>query len=144
MMAQNTAKLIEIQWQVRQNPLLPTAVAARGNKSKVLAKRLLEFSDETLTLFRGVAGKELLIVLGDEANLPWIDGVEYLGFDNRAPALLLPTIFEPVLPLPLIEKAILAQTKMIPPISVFIEPVALASIVAARPVLRQSLIKWLE
>jgi hypothetical protein len=99
----------------------------------------------------GVAASGLLVVLGEAGELPWVDGSVYLGRDPEAPALLLPTTHEPALPLPLVERALLARSGgaagvswVSPPYAVLVGPPLLASVQAARPIIRRVLSAWRE
>ena len=60
-----------------------------------------------LTALRGLAGDRLLAILGDERDLPWVDGVIYLGADPDAPRLLLPTALAPSVAAAIYEVAVL-------------------------------------
>jgi hypothetical protein len=138
----------------RAEPLAPLAVAARGPAAAALAARLLARDDAALARLSGVAGPSLLIALGPEGALPWVNGVLYLGRDLRAPALLLPTAIEPTVPLPLLERALLARapSAAVPlavivdagALSLEVESAALAATGAARPIERSALRRWLE
>lgn len=122
-------------------------MAARGEAARALARRLLVRDDEALARLSGVAGPELLVVLGVAADLPWVDGAVYLGRDADAPALLLPTTREPSVPPVLAERALIARGQALnaaPPLAVFLDPPLLASTQAARPILRATLQSWLE
>ena len=134
---------VAVAWRERDAPLAPAAVAARGSASRTLARRLLTLDDERLGRLRGVAGSGLLVLVGAADDLPWVDGVVYLGVDPRARALLLPTTLEPDAPLPLLERALLDRRDR-PPLAVLLEPPALVSVGAARPVARAALAAWLE
>src|SRR5438445_10603043 len=116
----------KIQWIPRDLPLLPTAVAAHGPASLRLARRLLQLSDESLAQLEGVAGKELILVQGNEEQLPWVDGVQYLGVDPAAPSLLLPTNYRPNLPEAFVEKALLNKAGTTGRIAVLLSPFLLA------------------
>jgi hypothetical protein len=121
-------------WRPRQAPLAPRAVAAWGPAARALARKA---ADRGLS---GVAGDDVLVLLGEAEALPWADGVVYLGRDERAPALLLPTALEPDAPPELFERALLARHRETP-LAVFdrwIVPVG-----AARPVERDRLAAWL-
>jgi hypothetical protein len=144
-------ELISVQWRPRPAPLEPVAMAVRGKAAGVLAERLLARDDEALARLSGVAAPGLLVVLGDAGELPWVDGAVYLGRDAEAPALLLPTTHEPSLPLPLVERALLARSAgsagvswTSPPYAVLVNPPLLASVQAARPIVRQVLNRWLD
>jgi hypothetical protein len=106
-----------------------------------LARHLLGTRDEaSLSRLSGVRGPGLLLVMGREADLPWIDGIVYLGKDPGAPSLLLPSALEPDVPPPLLERAILAHAPGIAaPIAVLVDPPALAGAGVARPVRRAEL-----
>lgn len=129
----------------RAEPLAPAAALAEGEAAVRLARRLLALPDDALARLAGVAGRGLLAVTGAEADLPWVDGVAYLGRDPAAPALLLPTARVPALPLPLVERALAAGA--LPgaaPLAVIAEPLRLVPLGGARPVDRARLVAWLE
>jgi hypothetical protein len=134
---------ISVVWRPRRTPLDPVGVAARGEAARALARRLLVREDEALARLSGAASRELLVVLGDSADLPWVDGAVYLGKDAAAPSLLLPTTREPSVPLPLVERALSRAAEAPPPFAVLLEPPQVASLEAARPILRSTLEQWL-
>jgi hypothetical protein len=133
---------VEVAWRVRDEPLEPCAVVARGAAAIGLATRLLECDDERLASLRGVAGPSILVLLGEANTLPWVDGVEYLGRDTRAPSLLLPVTRAPSIALQLFERAVLAQSGKPAPVAV--TPGVIASVAAARPIARERLAAWAE
>ncbi len=160
---------IAVTWSPRPQPLRPCAAWARGEAARRLARRLLATNDETLERLRGVAGSDLLLVLGDEENLPWVDGIGYLGTSAEATALLLPTQLAPSVPEDLFERAVLARTEPgASPVAVLafsrtitgptlrcvglppggrcvgLPPGGRVSAAAARPLARDRLIAWLE
>jgi hypothetical protein len=104
-----TASLLQIIWQNRAFPLVHCAVVARGEAARVLARRLLTRDDESLSSLSGVAGENLLLVLGEANNLPWANGALYLGRDVEAPSLFLPTTLAPDVPISLFERALQAR-----------------------------------
>lgn len=135
-------ELVPIAWRPRSAPLEPVGMAARGEAARALARRLLARSDEDLARLTGVAGQDLILLLGDSALLPWVEGAAYLGRDPRAPSLLLPTNREPTVPLPLVERALIARagnSKAEPPLAVLLDPPLLASVLEARPLVRRRL-----
>lgn len=135
-------ELVPIAWRPRSTPLEPVGMAARGEAARALARRLLARSDAELAKLTGVAGQDLVVLLGDSALLPWVEGASYLGRDARAPALLLPTNREPTVPLPLVERALIARAGRLqaePPIAVLLDPPLLASVLEARPLVRRRL-----
>jgi hypothetical protein len=133
----------------RAVPLAPVAVAARGPAAAALAARLAGRDDAALGRLSAVSAPGLLLVIGAAEELPWVDGVVYLGKDPAAPSLLLPTALEPDVPAPLFERAILARARAAtrggaplsvePPIVVLVDPPALAGAGAARAIGRAEL-----
>jgi MoxR-vWA-beta-propeller ternary system protein len=129
----------------RETPLAPVAALATGAAARRLARRLLAATDEHLARLEGVAGPGLLVVTGAEADLPWVDGVRYLGRDPDAPGLLLPTAARPVIPATLLARTLLAGAPTGgAPYAVRLAPLALVPLGGARPVVRGRLAAWLE
>lgn len=133
----------EISWTPRQTPLLPVAVAARGDAALRLARRLLLLDDASLARLEGVAGDELIVIKGAEEDLPWVEGVQYLGIDSEAPTLLLPTNYEASWPQPLLARALATRAGESGTIAVLPQPALLVPMKSARPVSRQRLIDWI-
>ncbi|MBZ5714481.1 hypothetical protein, partial [Nannocystis pusilla] len=97
---------IRITWSPRPIPLAPAAVAASGPVAARLADRLLTLADDVLLRLRGVAGRDLVVLTGESSDLPWLDGVDYLGRDPLAPGLYIPTTLEPAPAAALLERAL--------------------------------------
>ena len=74
--------LIEVTWRPRLTPLAPVGAVAHGSAATRLAHRLLQAPDD-LPLFKGVSAPGLLVILGEEELLPWVNEVIYLGRDNQ-------------------------------------------------------------
>ena len=129
---------VAFEWRARATPLAPAAMAAVGEAARVLGGRLLHRDDEALGRLEGVCGEHLLLLIGAEADLPWVDGVTYLGRDPAAPALLLPTAIEPSVHPRLLERAL---APLPPPVVVI--PGAAFSAALAGHVARDVLRKWL-
>ena len=85
-------KSTRIQWRRREVPLTPEAAVGVGPSAVSLAKRILQ---RNITTLQGVAGDNLLLVVGPPDTIPWVDGLVWLGRDPLAPALLLPTTQTP-------------------------------------------------
>ena len=80
----------------------------------------------------GQIGLGTLLLIGAAEELPWVDGVVYLGRDPEAPSLLLPTTLEPDVPAPLFERAILARARAAaPPIAVLVDTGHVGALVGA-------------
>jgi hypothetical protein len=101
------AARVPVTWRPRVPPLDPLAVLATGPCIGALLARLLQRDDAALARLSGVAGEDLVVIAGPE--LPWADGVSYLGRDPLAPSLLLPTRREPEVPVGLLQQALLRR-----------------------------------
>lgn len=90
----------------RDEALSPRAVVGEGPVARALANRLLRCPTDMLRQLRVVVTPELLVAVGPEESLPWIDGVRYLGCEAGAPGLLLPTTREATVSAVLLERAL--------------------------------------
>ena len=133
---------LPVRWRPRAEPLEPVAVVGVGAVARALGQRALLADDATLTAWSGVAGPDVLVLLGAEVSLPWVEGVVYLGRDPLAPALLLPCALEPEVAVSLLERALLAGQGD-SPLAVLPASAQLVPVGAARAVVRASLEAWL-
>lgn len=118
-------------------------MAARGTTATSLAHRLLREPD-SLSNYKGVAAPGLLVILGEEKLLPWVDGVVYLGHDPQSPSLLFPTNLEPSVPAALLQRSLAVVHNQHGPCALLFDPPSLVPLAGARTVARESIIKWLE
>jgi hypothetical protein len=101
---------IEVEWRPRSTTLPPAAALAIGALScERLLGRLQRYDDAHLARLDGVCSPDVVLIAGAEADLPWVEGLRYLGRDRAAPALLVPTALEPSVPASLLERAIVAR-----------------------------------
>jgi hypothetical protein len=100
---------LPVRWCARTVPLPACALLVRGQPAQALGRRLLEGPPERLAPLRGCAADDLLVLLGEETALPWIDGAHYLGRDPDAPALLVPTCSVPDVPMTVFAEAVSRQ-----------------------------------
>ena len=135
---------IPVQWTPRDAPLEARAVAASGAAAKALGRRLAELDDAALRSLAAVAGNDAIVVLGETSALPWADGVVYLGRDESAPDLLLPTALAPTIPPAVLEAAIRKVVQRASPIAVVPSPARLIPCGSARSIDRALLATWLE
>jgi hypothetical protein len=70
-------------WQRREPALRAVAVLGIGPVATALAQAAQALLADGAPL-RLVADPEYLVVLGEEAALPWVDGARYLGWDGNA------------------------------------------------------------
>ncbi len=137
--------LLQINWQTRAVPLTACAVVARDETARVLARRLLGRNDDFLSSLAGVAGENLLIILGEAEVLPWADGALYLGREAEAPSLLLPTTLAPAVPLLLLERALRSRFAQLPlPLAVLPQWNLVLPCGAAQSAVRRELEKFME
>jgi hypothetical protein len=120
--------------------LAPAAVVAQGEVARLLARRLLALDDAALARLQGVSGEGVLLVLGEEAVLPWVPGVLYLGREPEAASLLLPTTLGTVMPAALLERALLQRFPQLgAPLAVLPGSRQVLSAFLARPLSRELL-----
>ena len=130
-------------WRPRFTPLVPVGVAARGAVATSLAHRLLRDPD-SLSHYKGVGAPGLLVILAEEKQLPWVDGVVYLGHDSQSPSLLFPTNLEPSVPAALLQRSLAGVHNQPGPCALLLDPPLIVPLSEARTIARASLIKWLE
>jgi hypothetical protein len=135
---------IKITWQPREIPLAPVAAAAVHDVARALAQRLMEMDDESLAQLRGAVGPQFIIVMGDAQNLPWVNGIVYLGRSPAAPSLLLPTALEPDAPVALLERAVARRLPNSQLTALLTDPFLLAPVAVAQPIARDALRTWME
>jgi hypothetical protein len=131
---------LALAWQPRAVPLVARAVAGTGATARALGHQLAQRDDAALAALTAVAGDDVLVVLGDD--LPWVDGVTYLGRDDAAPALLLPTALAPSVP-PAVLAAAISRRAHGSAFAVLIAPPRLVPCGAARAIDRGPLAAWL-
>ena len=124
------------------------AALCMSKDSTRLVTRLLQLDDAKLARLSGVQGEDFVLICGDAADLPWVDGVQYFGKDADAPQLLLPTALGPSVSSALLERAVAlhlaAQHSAAPgPFAVCFEPPQLIPVGAAQPLNRTVLEGWL-
>ncbi len=108
-----------------------------------LIRRLRDYNDDALVRLNGVCAPGHVVISGVEGELPWLDGVTYLGRDPLAPHLLLPTLLQPHVPIDLFERALLrAHPSAGTPLAVLAGQ-QLISTRLALPLSRSALDAWL-
>jgi hypothetical protein len=136
-----------VTWSPRSEPLVPCACIARGPVAQALGRAVLALDAQQLARLKACAGDRLLVLFGEGADLPWLDGMTYLGRDEAAPHLLLPTNRRPDVPVDLFGRALAARVPEATKGGAIL-PDATAglfwvSIAAAGPIDRASLEAWM-
>ncbi|GAA1934494.1 hypothetical protein [Kitasatospora viridis] len=80
-----------LRWERREPPLAVAGVAGCGPAARALAGATRERLTSGARL-RAVADRRTLVVLGEPDDLPWAEGVRYLGWDG---GVLVPTTARP-------------------------------------------------
>jgi hypothetical protein len=138
---------VGVSWLPRNEPLAPCACIARGAAARALASALLAWEPARLAGIKACAGDGVLVVLGEGPDLPWLDGITYLGRDDAAPHLLMPTSRRPEVPVDLLARALAAHVPGAPGVAAVLPDPAggmfLVSVAAAGPIERASLEAWM-
>ncbi len=100
---------VPVLWVPREPPLSVCAAVAFGECAAHFVARLLRLDDRALASLVGVASRDVVVIEGEGARIPWVDGVHWLGRDVEAPALRLPTSVRPAVPPALFQQAVLAR-----------------------------------
>ena len=87
-----------LEWKRRQEALVPSGLVTAGAVTLRLLAQLKLASDEALQRLTVVATRDLMVLLGSNDDLPWIDGARYCAPDPGAQTLWLPTTMAPALP----------------------------------------------
>lgn len=100
-----------LKWKERATPLPISGVLAQGAVGVALVHRLAEDVHANVgTVFRMAASQTTVVAIGDEANLPWIDGAVWLGEDR---GISCPTTIEPSLHPALVASAVQYQARSV-------------------------------
>jgi hypothetical protein len=130
-----------MQWQARNPALEPAGAVAHGQAAQALLRQLqLRPADERSGL-RFVATADMLVLLGDAARLPWVDGIRYCAAAPEAPMLWLPTMQQPASPVDLLQHRLLHEAHR-GPVLLWPDPACYVPLDAAAPVDDEAL-QWL-
>lgn len=97
---------VAVQFVDARQPLTPHAVLARGDVVMPLLRRVAELSSERRGRLRGVHGAGVVVLLGGPDDLPWVDGVAYLGRHADSPQVMWPTTEMPTVAPCVLERAL--------------------------------------
>ena len=86
-----------LAWRRRPEALTPAGLVSTGAVTQGVLAHLRDESAERLARLAVVATRDMLVLLGANADLPWVDGVRYCAPDPLAQSLWLPTSAAPVL-----------------------------------------------
>ena len=94
-----------LEWQRRREALVPSGLVTAGAVTRRLLAQLKLGGDEALASLTVVATRDLMVLLGANDALPWIDGARYCAPDPGAQTLWLPTTMAPALPADLLRQS---------------------------------------
>ena len=134
----------KLEWHSAKEPRTPAAVVGFGDVARALARKLLVSDHTKWASLKGVATSDGIVLLGEAESLPWVDGARYLGSDERAPHLLLPTNCEPNVPSELLQQALIEQSPFPPPLALIETRNIVVSLAQARELSRDLLRSWLS
>ena len=87
-------------------PLKPVGMLAANEVRSAAICALSNMAPARLSSLRGSFDDQVIVVLGEEAMLPWVPGGIYLGQESHAPGLFIPTLLKPNLPVDWLERAV--------------------------------------
>jgi len=98
-----------LAWTRRADALAPSGIVTAGATTRRVLAQLRGRSHEDLARLAVVATRDLLVLLGANDDLPWVDGARYCAPDPAAQTLWLPTTMAPVLPPDLVRRSASAR-----------------------------------
>lgn len=136
--------MVAVEWLPRENPLIPSAIAAFDSVAADLIRRLLKCPEKQLQSMRGVSSSGVVVITAEHADLPWVDGAIYLGQEANS-GIFLPTSLVPSVPAVLLERAIcLKYRDLARPFAIIAAPPAVVPMGNAMQITSQALARWLE
>ena len=130
-----------MQWLAQEPALAPAGAVACGRAARDLLRRLQLCAAEDRKGLRFVATADMLVLLGETGQLPWIDGIRYCAASPAAPMLWLPTLLRPGQPLELLQQRLLHEAGH-GPVLLWPEPQCFIPLDAAAP-LDEAALQWL-
>jgi hypothetical protein len=82
---------LDLRWREREHALRPAGLVAPRALARTLLAGLAQRDADALQGLSAVATASMLVLLGEEAKLPWLDGVRYCAPAPGASGLWLPT-----------------------------------------------------
>ncbi|MBI3229069.1 MAG: hypothetical protein HYZ45_02440 [Burkholderiales bacterium] len=131
------------RWQARDEALTAAGMLAQGAKAHALLARLQQLASagNSLTQFRVLLWRDMLLLLGAADQLPWLDGARYCAPCPQAPALWLPTHLVPDMAGDLLQTALLARAGT-SPLLLWHDPLQILPLSSARQ-LHTEMLPWL-
>lgn len=86
------------EWRAVATASKPQAAVACGSAARQLLERLVALPEAQQKQLSATANADMLVVIGPESALPWIDGIAYAAPHDDAASLWLPTHQHPDAP----------------------------------------------
>jgi hypothetical protein len=96
---------MHLEWRPRVVPLTPCGAFAQATAVPALAQAMRALPTLQQARLTVVEHAAALLVLGAADDLPWSEGVRYVGCEDTAAQLLLPTLMQPNWPLDVLARA---------------------------------------
>jgi len=96
-------------WTHRSEALAPAGMVTAGAVTGRLLARLGALDAPALSRLSALATRDMLVVLGAAADLPWVNGARYCAPDPAVQTLWMPTNMTPKLPVDLIRRSASAR-----------------------------------
>lgn len=130
-----------MEWRQRPTALTPAGLVAPGTLAVALLPLLRQCEPKQLSALSVVATRDLVVLLGANDTLPWIDGARYCAPDPDARNLWTPTHLVPVLPTDLVQANLIERAGS-SPVLLWHAPEQLLPLAGAQA-LTPSLLDWL-
>ena len=128
-------------WQTRPAALTPAGLVAPAVLASPLLSLLRLWEAKQLSTLSVVATRDLIVLLGANDGLPWIDGARYCAPDPDAGNLWTPTHLAPALPTDLVQANLIERADS-SPLLLWHAPEQLLPLAGAQA-LTPSLLHWL-
>jgi len=98
-----------LRWTHRSEALTPAGMVTSGQATGRLLARLRALDAPDLSRLSVVATRDMLVLLGSAADLPWVNGARYCAPDPATQSLWMPTNMAPALPADLLRRSARAR-----------------------------------
>jgi len=120
-------------WRTDPSPPEPDGAVAWHQVARRLHARLAQLSSSTQARLLASASRDVLVVTGASADLPWVPGIAYAIRCADAPTLWRPTVLQPDVPANLLARS-LRRRHSREPLLLWPEPAAVVPLDRQLPV----------